>query len=307
MRANFACLVATWILFLVASPALAWWFGGHMQIAAGAYRILDPTVKARVDKLIALNPKYGEWIWALADPDKAEAAFVHAATWLDDIKQDAGYQDDNVADSTAGQKVGYIDTKKRAYWHFVDIPFSADGSPVCVPNAPKALTPIVAFTESLSSPSTSDDVKSYDLVWLIHLVGDMHLPLHATARFSRLRVDDRGGNEESVIIGTTGAPIKLHAYWDGLLGDKSDPKIAIGASRLLLPPPGNLSSISNPAEWLIESFVIAQNSVYGGVIGDGPGPFYLSATYEDRVIRNVRERGSLAGIRLANLINGALK
>ena len=29
-----------------------------------------------------------------------------------------------------------------------------------------------------------DDVKSYDMVWLLHLVGDVHQPLHATSRFS---------------------------------------------------------------------------------------------------------------------------
>src|SRR5262245_48474805 len=40
-----------------------------------------------------------------------------------------------------------------------------------------------------------DDVRSYDLVWLIHLVGDAHQPLHATARFSKTFPDgDAGGN-----------------------------------------------------------------------------------------------------------------
>ena len=36
-----------------------------------------------------------------------------------------------------------------------------------------ALTQFKALTATLTS-SASDDVKSYDLVWLIHLVGDAH-------------------------------------------------------------------------------------------------------------------------------------
>lgn len=44
----------------------------------------------------------------------------------------------------------------------------------------------------------SDDVRSYDLVWLLHLVGDLHQPLHATSRFSNGLDDARGGNDEKV-------------------------------------------------------------------------------------------------------------
>lgn len=83
----------------------------------------------------------------------------------------------------------------------------------------------------LKSAGQSDNVRSYDLVWLLHIVGDVHQPLHATPRFTKeLRLKyqlagttdlgDRGGNEETVSA-ATGETMALHAYWDGMFGGYS--------------------------------------------------------------------------------------
>lgn len=59
--------------------------------------------------------------------------------------------------------------------------------------------------------SQSDQV--YVLPWLLHLIGDIHQPLHAMQRFDRLRPNgDRGGNEIELRTGN------LHAYWDSRIG-----------------------------------------------------------------------------------------
>ena len=50
---------------LAADPAVAWWDGGHMQIAALAYDRLDPVVRAKVDALIRLNPDYSNGLTGL--------------------------------------------------------------------------------------------------------------------------------------------------------------------------------------------------------------------------------------------------
>jgi hypothetical protein len=51
----------------------------------------------------------------------------------------------------------------------------------------------------LKSAST-DDLKSYDLVWLLHLVGDVHQPLHFTTRVSAgFPTGDAGGNDVEVL------------------------------------------------------------------------------------------------------------
>ena len=49
-------------ILILASPALAWWDKGHMEIAAAAYPLLDPAVKTKVNALIMMNPDYATWI-----------------------------------------------------------------------------------------------------------------------------------------------------------------------------------------------------------------------------------------------------
>src|SRR5262245_41738598 len=81
-----------------ASSAWAWWDAGHMQIAYVAYKHLDAPVKERVDALLKLNADYSKWTAGAPDEKTAKLyAFVHAATWADDIKRkEYGYTRDNV-------------------------------------------------------------------------------------------------------------------------------------------------------------------------------------------------------------------
>src|SRR6266571_5201617 len=64
----------------------------------------------------------------------------------------------------------------------VDTPFTPDGARTRPPEQPNALDEIKRFEriQQMSAP-----MQSYVLPWLIHLVGDVHQPLHATARFTR--------------------------------------------------------------------------------------------------------------------------
>ncbi|PZV34451.1 hypothetical protein B5V02_32275 [Mesorhizobium kowhaii] len=101
-------------LILSSAPALAWWDGGHMQVAAVAYSKLTPQPKAKVDALIKLNPDYPSWIAGVPDDKKAQYAFVHAAVWADDIKDSAhGYTKDD--DTPTAQNIGYADKNMHRY------------------------------------------------------------------------------------------------------------------------------------------------------------------------------------------------
>ena len=83
--------------------------------------------------------------------------------------------------STDAQNIGYDDHLMHRYWHFVDTPYSARGAgqPSKEPNA---LTEIKLLTDAIGTDE-SDNIKSYDVAWLEHLVGDIHqrscrLPIH---------------------------------------------------------------------------------------------------------------------------------
>src|SRR6476660_8683192 len=47
------------------------------------------------------------------------------------------------------------------------------------PSPVNAATEIKKLKDALTSSEVSDEVRSYDLVWPLHLVGDAHQPLHA--------------------------------------------------------------------------------------------------------------------------------
>src|SRR5580698_3768900 len=199
---------AVFMTAILAQPIMAWDSFGHMTVASVAYRKLDAHTRSRVDTLLMVNPYFSDPTkWSALIPDGTTAAvrsryiFMLAATWPDEIKSDDDYHDDGSHNGDApdgpdaGRNTGFDDFNRHKYWHFVDTPFSQDGtdvSSIAIP-LPDAKTQIGAFRRILNS-AAADGLKSYDLAWLLHLVGDVHQPLHATTRISMaLPQGDIGG------------------------------------------------------------------------------------------------------------------
>jgi S1/P1 Nuclease len=59
--------------------------------------------------------------------------------------------------------------------------------------------------------------------------------------------------------------------------------------------------------WTNESFADAQAKVYVPPVGEGNGPFHLTAAYQDAAKQEAKQRIALAGARLANLLNEELR
>ena len=309
----FRSLLAAASLVSGVSSANAWTPYGHMVIAASAYDQLDPAARRRVDALIRLNRFYPDWTKNVP-ADVARVAFVKAATWADEIKGDHDYHDDEVTGPEANLNTGYdSDWARHAYWHYINVPFSPDGVDTVQPASPNVLTQIDRFRKVLASDAP-DPLKSYDLVWLLHLVGDVHQPLHTTARFTKdLPGGDRGGNSV-MVCPTSGDCTNLHAYWDGLLGDTdqkfmvttADAQRAIDAAKTMPIPDTAKGAISSAAEWVDESFWIARSVVYADPVGVGKGPFLLLNAYEVQARTTAQQQAAIAAARLANLINADL-
>ena len=238
--------------------------------------------------------------------------FMIAATWPDEIKSASGYvsdgshngdRPDGSPDPSANK--GYSDKLRHKYWHFIDTPFTTDGTAPLptIPN-PNAQERIALFRGALGS-GADDSLKSYDLVWLLHLVGDVHQPLHCTTRVSITDTEgDSGGNRVSLGSGN------LHAYWDDLPGTGKPASVfkgVIKAGKKLSAPDATLAAISDEKTWIVESFQAAQQTVYQNPIGAGDGPFSLDANYKTAAKKLAQERIALGGVRLANLINDNLK
>jgi hypothetical protein len=170
---------------------------------------------------LLLNPDRDNWFELIPEgtgPARTKMLiFMIAATWADRIKNDPDYHTDGShngnrppTDGTANNNTGFDDLARHKYWHFIDRPFTLDSTALPQVPEPNAQTRISDFRAVLASNS-SDELKSYDLSWLLHLVGDVHQPLHCATRVSAAKPGgDDGGN--GVALST--APGKLHSFWD---------------------------------------------------------------------------------------------
>ncbi|HVU52096.1 MAG TPA: S1/P1 nuclease [Polyangia bacterium] len=310
------------VLALLALPsaARAWDDFGHMEVAAVAYPLLTAKTKAKVATLLALNPRYANWIVGAKAADRPRAAFMRAATWADSIKSDPGYGGtDPQTGPAAGQNIGYADHLKHAYWHFVDQPFSPDGTALVPAPAPNAATQIPLLRAALADAGASDDVRSYDLVWLLHLVGDVHQPLHCVSRFDHADpTGDRGGNDVKITGNAQppvcddprycpfGPPAELHAFMDDIEGSGYATAPAVAAAAALPPAPKTAAAVVDVSAWIAEGLDAARTKVYVAPIEAGDGPFTVTPAYQAAMVELGKKRVALAGARLARLLNDAL-
>ena len=230
-------VVVLCVALLSAPGVWAWDSEGHMQVAEIAWQQLTPASRVRVSALLKLNPQYSTWIENVIVAKQYQVAFVMAATWPDYIKHADGYIDDTdiaPAGPASAQNIGYSDKLMHKYWHFIDTPFSTDGTTLIQPVPPNAQTQIDLFMATIANTAASDDIKSYDLVWLEHLVGDVHQPLHATSRFSASSPQGEEGGNLVILCGNScKSKSELHAFWDNVLGTSDSATVAIAAADKL--------------------------------------------------------------------------
>ena len=318
-----ACLCAV-LLAVFPTFLLAWGGIGHMTVAYVAYQKLTPAAKARVRDLLKLNPDYANWEKQIpagtSADDHDRMIFMMASVWPDDIKGESQYSDDGTdggntpGGDSSSQNIGYSDLLRHKYWHFVDTPFSPDQTALPPVPAPNAETQIVAFRAVLAS-SQPDALKSYDLVWLIHMVGDVHQPLHAVNRVTRFAPKgDVGGNR--VKLFGNAAP-NLHSYWDDLPGFECkfcNDKVqcvnrATVLGETLQPAPSKSVHNTDTAAWIRESFEYARTKVYRDPIGTEDQPYTIvpGSQYDRQAYELAMKRVAVAGERLALVLNNELK
>ena len=158
--------------------------------------------------------------------------------------------------------------------------------------------------------TAAEALKSYDLAWLLHLVGDVHQPLHCVTRVNAAAPEgDDGGN--AVTVHCPGCPSQLHGFWDGLPGSAPTTEAAIApaiaAAKKLPKAPAAAAAKLDEKVWIDEGVQSAKQNAYRPPIGAGLGPFTLTSAYQSAAKAVARTRVALAGARLAKLLNKELK
>ena len=345
-RVRCVLLLVAFTTALVTSPrAVAWGNAGHEAVAYVAWQQMTPAARARAIELIKLVPTltkpdgtstipgYKEWLIdlpsGLNEDQKNLYLFMRAATWADSIKH-KWLKDSDTPPAGRGVEVniGFTDTESHGYWHFIDAGFTSDHSTVPATPVPNVATQIAALRLAIAS-GEDDNLEAYDLVWLEHLVGDIHQPLHGSARYFSGE-SDIGGNLVKIRLtsamkkefeGTQSktAPRELHAFWDDLPGEGQPaaalPDAVTFASGLSAATDAEVAD-TDADDWAAESLALAKSDAYHAPIGKGLQPvgstgssssYLISTTYFDTAMQDAKVRIALAGARLAKLLNENLK
>jgi hypothetical protein len=195
------------LLVLNTSKAYSWGEAGHSIIGAIAEERMEPTTRNFIAGILGIEPVAVSAVWA--DAVKDDQRFNHNSKSRIQSERDA--DDNNFSD-----------------FHFVEVPtgFTYDTSPE--KNVKDSYGAIAGAITILKAPKKEYPrlAKIIALRYLVHIVGDIHQPLHVGNNF------DIGGNVCSVLVENEKYPTNLHAVWDNVLVsefgkklvDKNDPK-----------------------------------------------------------------------------------
>ncbi|HXI25216.1 MAG TPA: S1/P1 nuclease, partial [Pyrinomonadaceae bacterium] len=204
----------------------------------------------------------------------------------------------------------------RRDWHFVDHYWKGvSGDPTNPPtdlSTPpmaeiNAVGQLVIFRPFVVSNNAASD-RAIDLAWILHLVGDIHQPLHTSGRVTATETGgDAGGN-----FFTLGPKLSLHSYWDGIV-DRAQPRHAPNETfpnyikRLTQTfesafPKSHFTNLEPGQfeEWAKESLEKAKNNAYPKSLKRGQMP---APTYQAKTFGIAEESIAEGGYRLAALLD----
>jgi hypothetical protein len=180
-----------------------------------------------------------------------------------------------------------------AAWHYVNFPRTSceyQASRDCADG--KCVVAAIEDQAKILASSAPDEIRLKALKYIVHLVGDVHQPLHAGYQ------DDKGGNTYQ--LQAFGRGSNLHSLWDsGLIKNLNEEPTTL-AKRLLDKPIPEGSAEIDPKIAAQESCSIV-----------GATDFYpdrkVRADYVEKFTPIVEQRLTLAGYRLAALLNQTMR
>ena len=184
--------------------------------------------------------------------------------------------------------------KMAGPWHYVTIPKGKEYSDVGAPQQGDALTALQQFSAILKDPQAHTEDKQLALHFIVHIIGDLHQPLHAG------NGTDRGGNDEKVEFFWENS--NLHTVWDSGMIDRqqlSYTEWTDWLSKKISPAQAAQWQQTDPLVWITESIQI-RDRIY-------PEQNKLSWQYQYEHLPTVKLRLQQAGVRIAAFLNEVYK
>jgi nuclease S1 len=197
------------------------------------------------------------------------------------------------------------DDRATRPWHYVNVPYTARGYDAAR-DCPSGGCVVAALERSAATlrDATTDLDRADALRWLVHLVADVHQPLHAGDG------RDRGGNTLEVRFAHRRNPVSFHHVWDTevvqpLLGSRTPAAAARAlAARLRPEDAAAWAGELDPVAWADESAALAR-ALYAehGIEPRAGATILLPRDYARAQRARVEARLGRAGVRLAALLD----
>lgn len=246
------------IALLVPSQALAWGKTGHRVVGQIADARLTSKSRSAVKRILGSE------------------TLAEAANWPDFMKSDPSPFWQKTADP----------------WHYVTVPVGKTYDEAEHPPEGDAVTALARYSAVLRDRRASPADRQIALRFVVHLVGDLHQPLHAG------NGTDRGGNDRRVTF--FGRSTNLHSVWDSGLIDETQLSFSEMAAWLdarITPADARDWSSTDPRDWIAESTAL-RDQVYPAA-GDNTLSYRYVYDNEPRL----EGRLERAGVRLAAVLN----
>jgi len=249
-------LLAAIAALCIPSNAMAWGQLGHRVIGELAEERIGGKTRAQIELI-------------LGEEDLAEAS-----TWADEQRSNPApfWQEE------AGP------------FHYVTVPEGTTYADVGPPEEGDALSALVRFAAIVRDPAASQEQKALALRFIVHIVGDVHQPLHAGSG------EDRGGNDEKVRW--FGDETNLHSVWDSRMIEAQNlsyTEYTAWLGRQIEPAETIAWWEANPQVWIGESTQI-RDTIYPEGGEDMPN---LAWSYQYRHLATAEMRLQQGGVRLA--------
>jgi hypothetical protein len=238
---------------LLVCESFGWGVTGHRATGLIAEQYLSAKAKKRIRQILG------------------QESLAMVSTWMDEIRSDSTYN-------------------YTTDWHWTTIPDGGTYEDVEHNPDGKVVMMIEKFVKELKSGKVSVKQQAEYLKMLVHMVGDIHQPLHVG------KPGDRGGNE--VKVKWAGADSNLHRVWDSDMID--DTKLSYTELAQALGRP-NAETIKKWQQTSVRDWAKESMSFRPQVYNIGKGNLGYRYSYVN--MPSVRERILQAGVRIAGLLN----
>lgn len=248
-------IVVVILALLFTNESFGWGLTGHRVVGLIAERHLNKKARKQIEEILK------------------NESIAEVSNYMDFIKSDATF-------------------RKMSPWHYATIPNGKKYEEVGTPEEGDIIQTIQRLIDELKAKEFSDMDEAFALKCLIHLVGDIHQPLHVG------NGEDKGGNDVSLQY--FGTKTNLHSVWDQKMIDGQQYSYVEYANWIdhVTKVQEELWSSTSVMDWAYESMQL-RNQCYETI----PSNYKLSYQYVYDNIELVNQRLLQAGIRLASLLN----